>query len=371
MCEIQIINRFKEDINDEDKSEFIRMMTKGAYSNRDAFGFFNRTNTYKLGTSFEKKSENMKVRNIIDGMSGNFIVGHNRLSTKGDAKDNKNNHPFETKNWIVVHNGVLYNDDEIKKLYKFRYNEKVDSAIIPALLEYFTKEGKTELEAVKTTAEEISGWYSIICYHKPTNTMYYFKNSKTDFFMALIEDDRGKVLVASTNEDTIEDCYTKYDMIFSKPKYHRKTIVEPAEEIIYKIDGDRIQEVDGFTENTASTYIGYSKQYDRMKGYDEFSPDWDDYDENDFENKTNISDWEHDFPKAREELSSAQTELLELGKVGDISSIQTDYNRGCIKVKQLDSNVFYDIANSFPSAEIENGWIIVNFEDFLTHEFVL
>lgn len=370
MCEIQMINRFKTEIDEIDREEFIRMMTNGSRGNRDAFGFFNRMNTYKLGKSFENKAENMKVRNIIDDMKGNFLVGHNRLSTKGNSKDNKNNHPFESKHWKVVHNGVLDNDIELKTKYNFRYKEKVDSAIIPTLLEHYTNEGMSELEAVKSTAEEITGWYSIVCYYKPTDTIYYFKNSQTYFFMALIEDDRGKVLVSSTNKETIEECYTKYDMIFSKPNYQRKTIIEPAEAIIYRIDVNEIRELDTFKENISSNYWCGSKDYGGGRGYD--VDDVNDFDKSEWESGNNRScrgDWEHDFPNYNSEIGDAQQELLELGKVNDLSSIQTDYVRGCIKVKAHDNKLFYDIANSYPSAELEDGWVIVNFEDFLTDGF--
>lgn len=47
------------------------------------------------------------------------LIGHTRHSTQGSEKKNYNNHPFlgECKNTIfaLAHNGVLYNDDELKK----------------------------------------------------------------------------------------------------------------------------------------------------------------------------------------------------------------------------------------------------------------
>ena len=47
------------------------------------------------------------------------VIGHNRLTTQGSEKKNYNNHPFEGRtdkhNFALAHNGILYNDKEIKR----------------------------------------------------------------------------------------------------------------------------------------------------------------------------------------------------------------------------------------------------------------
>ena len=61
---------------------------------------------------------------------------HTRAKTKGSPKNNENNHPVVGEGWLVVHNGVLTNDDD---LFEYYYKEKprfaeVDSAAIPLAL---------------------------------------------------------------------------------------------------------------------------------------------------------------------------------------------------------------------------------------------
>jgi len=356
MCEIQLINRFNGDINDEDKAEFVRMMNEGAERNNDAFGFFNHLNTYKIGKGFNKKTKSRKVVRFLSEVKGNFLVGHNRLATKGDKKKNENNHPIETRNWMVVHNGVLYNDDELKEQYKLKYREEVDSAIIPRLLEYFTEKGETENDCVKKVAEEISGWYSVICYHKESGMLYYFKNDKTDFYMALVEDKKGKVLIGSTNEETIENCYTMYDMIFVKPKYYSRVITEVEDQIIYRITKKSIKPLVDFKENTTSTYGGYAKRFEPQYVIDEH---WD-------YGKT-LKDWIQQYPYAEVEIDQVRERLVELsGEVNTSSRI--DYQDGMIFVKVRNKQATDEILEEFYEAEQDGDWISLDFESFLTPE---
>ena len=47
------------------------------------------------------------------------IMGHTRMTTQGDARRNRNNHPFlgyvENKPFALAHNGVLWNDGILRR----------------------------------------------------------------------------------------------------------------------------------------------------------------------------------------------------------------------------------------------------------------
>ena len=49
------------------------------------------------------------------------VIGHTRMTTQGSEKYNHNNHPFDgrygTETFALAHNGVLYNDAELKTKY--------------------------------------------------------------------------------------------------------------------------------------------------------------------------------------------------------------------------------------------------------------
>ena len=68
------------------------------------------------------------------------VIGHTRFTTQGSAKKNYNNHPFEGRtenhNFALAHNGVIYNDKELKRLYGFKSKIETDSYIAVQLLEH-------------------------------------------------------------------------------------------------------------------------------------------------------------------------------------------------------------------------------------------
>lgn len=63
---------------------------------------------------------------------------HARAKTKGDAKDNVNNHPVHGLDWVVVHNGHVNNDDDLfayaKQESGIKRFAEVDTAAIPLVL---------------------------------------------------------------------------------------------------------------------------------------------------------------------------------------------------------------------------------------------
>lgn len=63
---------------------------------------------------------------------------HTRYATHGTIKDNANNHPVLSpdENISLVHNGVIYNHDIVRKELPFRLPD-VDSSVIPAILQNF------------------------------------------------------------------------------------------------------------------------------------------------------------------------------------------------------------------------------------------
>jgi len=63
------------------------------------------------------------------------MILHTRATTKGSELINANNHPVEFGNWIVVHNGMIRNDDGIFNHYRQDRFAEVDTASIPLVLD--------------------------------------------------------------------------------------------------------------------------------------------------------------------------------------------------------------------------------------------
>lgn len=76
--------------------------------------------------------------------SAQSVILHTRLATHGSIKNNANNHPVQSPDSSIslVHNGVIYNHDLVRKeMPGFRLPE-VDTAVIPALLQKFESTDK-------------------------------------------------------------------------------------------------------------------------------------------------------------------------------------------------------------------------------------
>ena len=86
------------------------------------------------------------------------VMGHTRMTTQGDEKKNCNNHPFVGTSgmpFALAHNGIIYNDKELRQERKFPdTNIETDSYIAVQLLE---QQGKLNFSAIRTAAEALEG----------------------------------------------------------------------------------------------------------------------------------------------------------------------------------------------------------------------
>lgn len=84
------------------------------------------------------------------------MILHTRASTHGSPKDNDNNHPVVSPSGDLrlVHNGVIYNHEEIRSLLGKvgKGLPDVDSSVIPALIEEYGLEASSELSGYAAAA---------------------------------------------------------------------------------------------------------------------------------------------------------------------------------------------------------------------------
>lgn len=276
MCEIQFV--MSRNINDEEIVNFLDMLNEGSYSNSDATGLCTDNGTkWKFRTALHSLKDK-KSGNLLSDIRVNtskFLIGHNRLATTGSEKENKNNHPFETSNLMLVHNGVISNHDSLKGNFALDYSEETDSAIIIHLMEAYLEQNYTIEEAIKETAESLQGSYSVMLYYKPDNRIFYFKNSSTSFAFMKAVTSTGKVsLYGSTKTQNLVNTYDwKKDGMFDIDSLRKRAYAEPDAGIIYEMDkkGMNIDKVGKFTPSTTkwggNLYTGRNSYYS--------STDWD------------------------------------------------------------------------------------------------
>ena len=92
-----------------------------------------------------------------------YIMGHTRMTTQGSERHNQNNHPFPGKaghlSFALAHNGVLYNDDELRLRHKLPQTKiETDSYVAVQLLE---QEGDLSANSLKRMAEALDGSFTL------------------------------------------------------------------------------------------------------------------------------------------------------------------------------------------------------------------
>ena len=106
------------------------------------------------------------------------VIGHTRMTTQGSEKYNYNNHPFEghcdTETFAFAHNGVLYNDAELKAKYHLPKTPiETDSYVAVQLLE---QEKQLHTESIKKMAESVEGSF-VFTILRNDNTLFLVKGN--------------------------------------------------------------------------------------------------------------------------------------------------------------------------------------------------
>ena len=103
------------------------------------------------------------------------VIGHTRFTTQGSEKCNYNNHPFYSeKGFALAHNGVLYNDKELRKEYMLPDTKiETDSYIAVQLLENF---GGADITNIRKMSELVEGSFTFTILRND-NTLFLVKGS--------------------------------------------------------------------------------------------------------------------------------------------------------------------------------------------------
>ena len=106
------------------------------------------------------------------------VIGHTRFTTQGSEKRNCNNHPFDghcgTEAFALAHNGVLYNDKELRREQHLPPTPvETDSYIAVQLLE---QGQQLDTENVRRTAELVEGSF-VFTILRNDNTLFLVKGN--------------------------------------------------------------------------------------------------------------------------------------------------------------------------------------------------
>ena len=153
---------------------------------KDATGF------YTPGTGIVKDSimaDEFVEGNIPNSIANErFVIGHCRQASAKYGVDNitnpNNAQPFESENWILIHNGTI-NTPRIKS---YKYTSDVDSEVIISYAE------KTSL---KNALASIDGSAAVVLYNKLEKKIYFWTNGERPLVVAYY---KGIIFFASTKK---------------------------------------------------------------------------------------------------------------------------------------------------------------------------
>lgn len=125
----------------------------------------------------------------LPGGDGFIYLGHNQAPTEaGRVWEEETAHPFWYGDWIVAHNGVLTNFEELKDEYIPMHDNPVDSSIIPALLDEFEynhepcEDPESEIQNILYTIEKLKGTFALWIINLKTMNVYIARQGSTLFY---------------------------------------------------------------------------------------------------------------------------------------------------------------------------------------------
>lgn len=190
--------------------------------------------------------------NATDGTTA--IMGHTRLTTQGNQKFNHNNHPFlghADKEFAFAHNGVLYNDVELRKTKNLPDTHiKTDSYVAVQLIE---QQRKLDFNSLKSMAEAVQGNFTFTILDED-NSLYIIKGSSP---MYLLHFEMLGIYIYASTESIMKTALRKIDILnFSNVK------IETAHGDIIKIDNQGNISRSEFESKEDFRYASFMRYYD-------------------------------------------------------------------------------------------------------------
>ncbi len=204
-------------------------------------------------TIYKRPKPAHKIRfNAPDGTKA--IMGHTRLTTQGNQKFNQNNHPFPghaDRDFAFAHNGVLYNDEALRKEKHLPITHiETDSYVAVQLIE---QQKKLDFDSLKNMAETVQGNFTFTALDED-NSLYIIKGSNP---MCLIHFEVLGLYVYASTESIMKNALKKVGM-----QNFPYTKIETVHGDIIRIDNNGIISRSEFEGKEDFRYTSFMRYYD-------------------------------------------------------------------------------------------------------------
>ena len=201
-----------------------------------------------------------RVKNLqshVNDLNGTIGIAHTRWATHGKpSKENSHPHFDNSKNFAVVHNGIIENYNDLKNFLMeqgYTFYSQTDTEVIPNLIHYHYKKDEPQafLHAVVSACNDLKGSYAleILCNDYPNTTIVVRKDSPLVIAKGegenYIASDIPAILSFSKDFYLLED--NEFAVVTSKDiKFYDKNLVPHSKEV-KNIDWDAsASEKDGY-----------------------------------------------------------------------------------------------------------------------------
>ena len=195
------------------------------------------------------------------------VLGHTRMTTQGSEKNNQNNHPFLGTtgdiSWSLAHNGIIYNDKELRKEKKLPISDiETDSYIAVQLIE---AQHKLDFESLRYMAEEVNGSFTFSLLDE-NNSLYLVKGSNP---LCLLHFQSLGLYVYASTESIMKNALKRVGLHKFASEH-----IEADEGDIIKIDKNGIITRSQFTPTPSYTHFSRCKWW--YGGYEDYYSPYED-----------------------------------------------------------------------------------------------
>jgi glucosamine--fructose-6-phosphate aminotransferase (isomerizing) len=157
------------------EKKFLKLALLSRQRGRDSSGFLTYGNSYNI----KKYNRDIKdtVKKIIN-TSNKIVIGHSRLITNSTF----DNQPVNRDGTVVVHNGIITNHEKIFEDLKLERKFRIDTEIIPVLINYYLKKEYSLENIVEAVLNKVQGIASCAVTIPSIGKMLLFSNNGSLYF---------------------------------------------------------------------------------------------------------------------------------------------------------------------------------------------
>jgi len=237
---------------EEEHIEIFKTIFKESESRgKDAFGFY----AYPKNILYKQKG---KVTTFLDKFNpdkmliGNSaLLAHTRATTTGTENKNQNNHPFQTKDFILAHNGCIWNHHSVRANLK-KTDIETDSIVILKLIQDEYNKNKDISLAIAKMAKRLTGNYACWLMFKKTGSVYLFRHNNPLYLS--YNQDKEMYAFASEREFL---SFLEGDIKGAKGFKGGLAFAEIDEDVIYRLTKTGLDVMDKFEGDDGYQYTNF------------------------------------------------------------------------------------------------------------------